>query len=69
MKAEDKENTSFITWETICYKVMSFGLKNVGATYQRTMTALFHDMIHHDINVYIDDMIENQKKRKIITAI
>ena len=36
---------------------MSFGLKNVGATYQRAMVALFHDMIHHEIEVYIDDMI------------
>jgi len=28
------------------YTVMPFGLKNVGATYQRTMTAIFHDMMH-----------------------
>ena len=34
-----------------------FGLKNAGATYQRAMVALFHDMIHHEIEVYIDDMI------------
>ena len=38
-------------------KVMLFGLKNVGATYQRAMVALFHDLIHHEIEVYIDDMI------------
>ena len=36
---------------------MSFGLKNIGATYQRAIIALFHDMIHHEIEVYIDDMI------------
>ena len=42
---------------TFCYKVMSFGLKNAGATYQRAMVALFHDMIHHEIEVYVDDMI------------
>ena len=36
---------------------MPFGLKNVGATYQRAMIALFHDMIHHEIEVYVDDMI------------
>ena len=28
-----------------------------GATYQRAMVALFHDMIHHEIEVYVDDMI------------
>ena len=36
---------------------MSFGLKNAGETYQRAMVALFHEMIHHEIEVYVDDMI------------
>ena len=36
---------------------MPFRLKNVGATYQRAMVALFHEMIHHEIEVYVDDMI------------
>ena len=36
MAPEDMEKTTFITlWGTFCYKVMSFGLKNVGATYQQ----------------------------------
>ena len=34
MAPEDIEKTTFITlWGTFCYKVMSFGLKNAGATY------------------------------------
>ena len=58
MAPEDMEKTTFITpWGTFCYKVMPFGLKNVGATYQRAMVTLFHDMIHHEIEVYVDDMI------------
>jgi len=58
MAPEDMEKTTFITlWGTFCYKVMSFGLKNVGATYQRAMVALFHDMMHKEIEVYVDDMI------------
>jgi len=38
-----------------CYKVMPFGLKNAGA--MRAMTALFHDMMHEEMEVYVDDMI------------
>ncbi|XP_027187860.1 uncharacterized protein [Cicer arietinum] len=58
MAAEDMEKTTFITpWGTFCYKVMPFGLKNAGATYQRAMVTLFHDMIHKEVEVYVDDMI------------
>ena len=58
MAPEDMEKITFVTqWGTFCYKVMPFGLKNAGATYQHAMVALFHDMIHHEIEVYVDDMI------------
>ena len=58
MAPEDVEKTTFVTlWGMFCYKVMAFGLKNVGATYQRAMVALFHDMMHKEIEVYVDDMI------------
>ena len=47
MALEDMEKTSFIIeWGTYCYRVMSLGLKNVGATYQRAATTIFHDMMH-----------------------
>ena len=36
---------------------MPFGLKNVGATYQRVATTLFHDMMHRNVEVYVNDMI------------
>ena len=42
---------------------MPFGLKNVGATYQRAATTLFHDMKHRDVEVYIDDMIVKSRDR------
>ena len=62
MTLEDMEKTTFITlWGTFCYKVMSFGLKNVGATYQRATMALFHDMMHNEIGVSVDDMIVKSK--------
>ena len=44
-------------WGTFCHKVMPFWLKNVGATYQRAMVTLFHDMMHKEIEVYVDNMI------------
>ncbi|RDY06371.1 hypothetical protein CR513_09628, partial [Mucuna pruriens] len=62
MLPEDQEKTMFITlWGTFCYKVMSFRLKNVGATYQGAMVTLFHDMMHKEIEVYVDDMIAKSK--------
>ena len=58
MAPEDMEKTTFLTmWGTFCYKVMPFGLKNVGVTYQKAMVTLFHDMMHKEIEVYMDDMI------------
>ncbi|XP_052305620.1 uncharacterized protein LOC127904792 [Populus trichocarpa] len=63
MAPEDKTKTTFVTpWGTFCYKVMPFGLKNAGATYQRAMVTLFHDMMHKEIEVYVDDMIAKSKR-------
>ena len=65
MAPEDMEKTTFVTqWGTFCYKVMPFRLKNVGVTYQRDMVTLFHDMIHHEIEVYVDDMIARSQKKE-----
>ena len=65
MDFEDKEKTTFITlWGTFYYKVMSFGLKNVGATYQKAMVTLLHDMMHKEVKVYIDDMIAKSKSEE-----
>ena len=64
MAPEDRKKTSFIIeWGTYCYRVMSFGLNNVGATYQRAATTLFHDMMHRDVEVYVDDIIVKSRDR------
>lgn len=49
---------TFITESTnYCYKVMSFGLKNVEATYQYLMDKVFEPQIGRNIEVYVDDVI------------
>ena len=35
--------------------------QNAGATYQRALLTLFHDMIHHEIECYVDDMISKSQ--------
>ncbi|XP_073279508.1 uncharacterized protein [Primulina huaijiensis] len=47
---------------TFEWLVKPFGLKNTGATYQRTMNSMFHDMIGHHIEVYIDDIVVKSKQ-------
>jgi hypothetical protein len=37
--------------------VMTFGLKNAGATYQRAMNLIFHDLLGIIVEVYIDDIV------------
>lgn len=65
MAEEDKLKTSFTTeWGIYCYRVMPFGLKNAGATYQRMATTLLHDMIHKEVEVYVDDMIVKSPSRE-----
>ncbi|KAM1063756.1 hypothetical protein ACFX2A_028485 [Malus domestica] len=43
------------------YLVMPFELKNAGATYQRAMNAIFHDLIGHNMEVYINDIVVKSK--------
>ncbi|KAH7852233.1 hypothetical protein Vadar_022301 [Vaccinium darrowii] len=65
MAPEDREKTTFMTkWGTYCYRVMPFGLKNAGSTYQGAATTLLHDMIHKEVEVYVDDMIVKAKERE-----
>uniref|UniRef100_A0A2N9GDN4 Reverse transcriptase domain-containing protein n=1 Tax=Fagus sylvatica TaxID=28930 RepID=A0A2N9GDN4_FAGSY len=63
MDETDQEKTSFTTSKGLfCYKVMPFGLKNAGATYQRLMNRMFHDQLGKNVKVYIDDMLVKSKK-------
>lgn len=62
---EDQENNSFTcAWGTFCWNVIPFGLKNVGATYQRVVTTIFHVMMHKTMEDYVDDTLAKSKQRK-----
>ena len=43
------------------YLVMTFGLKNAGATYQRAMNYIFHDLIGKLVEIYINDVVVKSK--------
>ena len=43
--------------------MMPFGLKNVGATYQRLVTKMFRPLLGSTIEVYINDMLVKSKQR------
>uniref|UniRef100_A0A2N9IU12 Uncharacterized protein n=1 Tax=Fagus sylvatica TaxID=28930 RepID=A0A2N9IU12_FAGSY len=64
MAHSDQEKTAFITPKGVyCYRVMPFGLKNAGATYQRMVTGMFGRLIGNTVEAYIDDMLIKSKKK------
>ena len=63
MAKEDQEKIAFITSQGLyCYKVMPFGLKNAGATYQRLVNKMFSKQISRNMEVYVDDMLIKSKE-------
>ena len=59
---DDQERTAFVTpIGNYHYKVMPFGLKNVGATYQRMMAKMFKSQLEKNIEIYIDNMVVKSK--------
>ena len=65
MNPKDEELTTFRTPKGIyCYKVMPFGLKNVGATYQRAMQKIFDNVLHKYVECYVDDLVVKTKRRE-----
>ena len=65
MAPREMTKTTFTTKSGIyCYTMMSFGLKNAGATYQKMAIALLHDMVHNEVEMYVDDMIIKTKERE-----
>ena len=62
MDKADQEKTSFVTSQGLFfYKVMPFGLKNAGTTYQRSVNHMFHPQIGQNVEVYVDDKLVNSQ--------
>ena len=65
MHPRDKSKTAFMTeTSSYCYKVMPFGLKNAGATYQRLMDKVLAPMLGRNVYAYVDDMVVASKDRR-----
>jgi ribonuclease HI len=65
MDPVDAFDTAFRTPKgNFYYTVMPFGLKNAGATYQRAMTYILGDLIHHSVECYVDDMVVKTRDRR-----
>ena len=59
---EDQEKKAFVTpTRNYHYKVMLFGLKNAGSTYQMMMTRMFELQLDKNIEIYVDDMVVKSK--------
>jgi hypothetical protein len=60
MAEEDASKTTFICLGftgLFEWVVMTFGLKNAGATYQRAMNLIFHELLGNTMEIYIDDIV------------
>ena len=58
VKEANRYRTNFTTkWGTYSYSEMPFGLKNVGATFQKEMEMAFKNMIERFVSVYLDDIM------------
>ena len=65
MHEDDQEKTSFVTNQGLfCYRVMPFGLKNAGTTYQRLMNRMFTPQIGRNVQVYVDNMLVKSRQEE-----
>jgi len=63
MHPRDESKTTFTDLSSYCYKVMPFGLKNVGATYQSLMDRILAPMIGRNLQAYVDDMVVTSEEK------
>jgi len=65
----DAPKTAFMTNnKNYHYEVMSFGLRNVGTTFQRSMDTMFAAQIGRNLEVYIDDLVVKTSENAVHTT-
>lgn len=65
MDPDDEEATAFYSDNgVLCYRVMPFGLKNAGATYQRLVNTVFEEQLGRNVEAYVDDMIVKSREEE-----
>jgi len=65
MHWSDEDKTAFMGGTAnYCYRVMPFGLKNAGATYQRLMDRILAPMLGRNVYAYVDDMVVTSVEEK-----
>ena len=74
MDPKDKLKTAFVVPNGLfCWRVMPFGAKNAGATFQRTINKIFSPISSLDLACYIDDLLcqgsTEEKHLEILTAV
>jgi len=64
MHPRDESKTTFmVEFAIYCYRDMPFGLKNVGATYQRLMDRILAPMLGRNVQAYVDDMVVTSEEK------
>ncbi|KAL0317402.1 UNVERIFIED_CONTAM: hypothetical protein Sangu_2154500 [Sesamum angustifolium] len=62
---KDHKRVNFVTSDgTFCCVAMPFGLKNVGATYQKLVDKIFRPQLGRNMEVYVDDMLVKRKESR-----
>jgi hypothetical protein len=69
LKVSDQDKSAFITPHGIyCYKAMTFGLKNAGATYQKAIQKCLESQIGKNVEAYVDDVVVKTTKEDDLIA-
>jgi len=65
MHSLDEDKIAFMgEMANYCYRVMPFGLKNAGATYQRLMDRILVSMLGRNVHAYVDDIVVTSVEEK-----